>query len=1460
MRHAGGRIASRAQYGVTEDYDGRLERKLPHEMQTSDFYAELSSVGLEYGPSFQCVSSVEYEGRHATVQLEAKERLGTSNSILDAAMLDSAFQVLVKLLFMSQESDGAQQNKVDHHSAWLPVKAGTMVVYDKVGLTAQATVHLQSVGRTQAIGDIRIFSSSGKLLVHVSDLLCSPIPKDEKTEQKSAFLARMFSVRWKRVAARSASEDTTTDVDLTSCSITSATGRRVACFLPQTTSLEVFGACFDCELVASPSEVILNLTKAVTDVLSQPQKKLIVVTTHAVAVEVSDVHVDPVQAAVWGFCRSLNVEHPELNTQVIDIEGLPLPEDLGKLITMVQSHEHQYAVFRDGTQRIYIPRLCHYIDNADLNNSPESQTSVVHVPVTEVEAELVVSRLGDLSSLRYTPIPATPCIPDDHVQVRVFFSSVNFKDILKVLGQLKAAAMVGTYTESSIGIDCAGVVTAVGSNVQRLKVGERVAMIGTKSQLASTVCEPEKVVMPVPSSISLQAASCLLAYTTSYYSLIFEGRLRRGETILIHSASGGVGLVAVQVAKLLGARVIATAGTPEKRKYLQEEVGLEDVFDSRSLNWSSEVLRATGGKGVDMILSAQSGEAIEVGLESLAVGGRFLEIGKNDIVSGRRMTMASFSKSISYHAIDIDTLLADPRGIHTVQEHFVEVLKLFEKGELVSIPITMFQPQEIQEAYSFLSSGKCTGKVVIDWRDGSFPMERSVAPAVIRNDRSYIITGGLSGFGIDVAEWLASVGAGEVILLSRSGTCHNSDDQRRLEGLQSLVKVSTRPLDVSDADAVAIFFEDAKITSPYLPFGGIFHAAVVYQDKDVTEVSVEDIDKGMRAKVLGAMNLDVATSEIPTLDHFVMFSSVSSIFGNANQTIYSAANAFLEGLAQRRHQEGRPGLALALGALETGEVAKNAAVREHLISIGIPPTPVPAVLKALQMMLSRSVMNTSSQVLVGDFDFVRWAESWKGSKFSHLNSLIETAQSTQVRGNEKSDYEIFCRKLASDPDTAIDRVTELLKVLVAPLIRTDKTDIDTSESLRDLGVDSLLAVQYAIKIEARTGIKLSIMRIISSEGLEALAGLVCNDAFERDAQTGNKTDGHSLEEEQTKLVLSLRARVLVSAPYNNVTDERQLGPDTVEAMAVPDRFSLGCPLAESTSQASLAELARHMAIVGSYALSLHHGLRGQQTCYPIASSTLTSPVKTGLPLDKYRVVGRMESINLLKNQGVAVSEAFNTCTGELIASLRTEYNVIPVSDFLKLMTVSGASPEEIPNRTSHQGSSFQNTPAAKLLAHSNDSSSANSNGKHGIAATVTLLDSVDREFCVGHFDAVPAFPVSLLVRYVMEVIGYGIQRRDDFPATEHTIPPATATSSMRVLWGKLTAHRFLLAGEKNVRFVASQDGEKRGSIGSEIWNCAVFSDSGEPPAVTIQLEIEIACTSTSVSSTDNAEEKGKTNK
>jgi hypothetical protein len=184
MRHAGGRIASRAQYGVTEDYDGRLERKLPHEMQTSDFYAELSSVGLEYGPSFQCVSSVEYEGRHATVQLEAKERLGTSNSILDAAMLDSAFQVLVKLLFISQESDGAQQNKVDHHSAWLPVKAGTMVVYDKVGLTAQATVHLQSVGRTQAIGDIRIFSSSGKLLVHVSDLLCSPIPKDEKNRAK----------------------------------------------------------------------------------------------------------------------------------------------------------------------------------------------------------------------------------------------------------------------------------------------------------------------------------------------------------------------------------------------------------------------------------------------------------------------------------------------------------------------------------------------------------------------------------------------------------------------------------------------------------------------------------------------------------------------------------------------------------------------------------------------------------------------------------------------------------------------------------------------------------------------------------------------------------------------------------------------------------------------------------------------------------------------------------------------------------------------------------------------------------------------------------------------------------------------------------------------------------------------------------------------------------------------------
>ena len=244
----------------------------------------------------------------------------------------------------------------------------------------------------------------------------------------------------------------------------------------------------------------------------------------------------------------------------------------------------------------------------------------------------------------------------------------------------------------------------------------------------------------------------------------------------------------------------------------------------------------------------------------------------------------------------------------------------------------------------------------------------------------------------------------------------------------------------------------------------------------------------------------------------------------------------------------------------------------------------------------------------------------------------------------------------------------------------------------------------------------------------------------------------------------------------------------------------------NSSRAPLAELARHMAIVGSYALSCDDDLKHQKTCYPIVESTLLSPVLPGPSVTSYRLVARKESIDLSNNRGVAVSEAFDQITGELIASLRTEYNVIPADQFFSL---TGTSSDSISTTTDDTSQSMMDPKTLEMLPLATLLPSADTalNCRHssGSSTTVLAMDMVPLEICAGHFDEMPAFPVSYLVRYIMQAITHGVK---------HSL--GYEPKGIRVLWGQLKAHRFLRAGEGDIRIVVSRQNDISSSPSRQI--------------------------------------------
>ncbi|WP_043811027.1 type I polyketide synthase [Allokutzneria albata] len=758
----------------------------------------------------------------------------------------------------------------------------------------------------------------------------------------------------------------------------------------------------------------------------------------------------PVDAALWGATRTVAAEHSVLGVRRVSVgQGVPVDRIARELLD--PTDEDEVVLTASGR---FVPRL------RDLPPTPAD---------TSAPYRLIARDAGPSYELAWVEMEL-PEPGAGQVRIEVQAASINYRDALIAIGMLPGWVVEGGIAGMHLGGECAGVITAVGPGVTRFRPGEEV-FGSAPGSFASHVIADENLISSVPEEIGpLGAATMPVALLSASYGLLHQAKLRAGETVLVHGAAGGVGLAALQCAAFVGAKVIATAGTEEKRDFLKL-LGVEHVFDSRSLSFVADVLAVTGGQGVDVVLNSLGGEFIGRSLELLRFGGRFVELGKRDLYGDRNVSLFPLRNNISYFVVDIDQL---GRLRHDeIVSQYEQVVTHLETGTIRPVPYRAFPAARTAEAFRSLQHSRHIGKLVITF-DQRPPVEKALRRNGFTPDSegTYLVTGGASGFGAEVARWLTDRGAKHLALVNRRGMAVPEAQDVVAELTARGVEVTVHAADVTDEAAMR-----GVVESINAPLRGVVHAAMVLDDVMTADLTPERFRAVLAPKMAGAMVLDRVT-EGHDLDLFLMFSSAAAVFGNAGQAAYCAGNLFLEALARSRRERGLVGQTIAWGALgEVGYVARNRATAKTVTRAG------------LTLLSLRHVREALDDLVGGPGVSVVWSHDGEflGRLYSHLTTprLGELGGGGQTSTDEDDDLLDRLREAA--PEEAVELVAEIIVKTLAEVLGVAPERIDRNRPLDQLGVDSLMGAELVTKMRRRFGREIPIMRVVASSGIDDLS-------------------------------------------------------------------------------------------------------------------------------------------------------------------------------------------------------------------------------------------------------------------------------------------------------------------------------------------------------------------------------------
>jgi len=1004
-------------------------------------YDELFTAGFEYGPTFQGVKKVWRYGDDLYVETELPHEIADDAFLIHPVLFDMALQVLGPNTF---SGDGPGRLPF----AWQDVQFGSPI---------GSVIRTRLTPNGTDAYSVELWNEFGAPIGRVGNLVLRPVDKAALATHSPATETTLHQLEWRGTDKSSSTEP------LAYCLLNGNSSTftnnlvqsdpDVQCFrnIDQLRAATATGNRFKTVLLGvgdSDSSTTFECIRDHVDWLRQLVQewladedflatKLAFVTCKATSPDLANDLEDLVGAAIWGFVRTCQTEHPD-RFLLVDVDNNPA--SLDAICDALGSGESQLAI-RAGELRV--PRL------------RRGTRLALEPPIGADNWRLDTTGKGTLANLALVEAPdvAAP-LGSTEVRVAVRAAGINFRDIMVSLGLVDLRE-----GEANFGSEGAGIVIEVGSAVSQLNVGDRVFGIFPGAFGPVAIADSRLIGrLPVQWSFS-EGASVPITFLTAWHGLVELGDLQAGQSVLIHAAAGGVGLAAVQIARYLGADIFVTASSGKWQ--LLRDLGIPDthISTSRSDAFKEQFLSITDGCGVDVVLNSLTGELVDASLALLPQGGRFLEIGKTD--KRHPDKVAENYPGVEYLLYDLlDT------GPVRLAEMLAEVLVLFEQKVLVPCPITACDVRLAPDIFRHMSQGKHTGKMVL-----TFPREPDPEGTVL-------ITGATGMIGRLVALQLVATGVRHLLLVSRSGqTAAGAVELKdELIGLGAQVKVVS--CDVSDREALADTLADIPDAHPLT---GVVHAAGVLDDAVVSSLDTEQIERVMRPKVGAALHLDALTRDLD-LAFFILFSSMAGVLGTAGQANYAAANSFLDGLARVRRSSGQAAQSFTWGLWEgSGGMLDHLDARDYgrMHALGLSPM-IPA--EAIDLFTKGM---THADAVLAPAKFNAGALRRPDSPVL-LNEIQNASRRRRVATPHLSSMSLVDTLLAQPEAEQRRRITDLVRKHAAEILGHED-EIDSRRSFKDLGFDSLTAIELRNRIGSSTGVRFSPALVFDHPTVQSLA-------------------------------------------------------------------------------------------------------------------------------------------------------------------------------------------------------------------------------------------------------------------------------------------------------------------------------------------------------------------------------------
>ena len=976
-------------------------------------YDRLAARGYGYGPAFQGLTAMWRRGDDIFADVSLPDDAGVSPAGFGVhpAVLDAALHAVI----VAGEADHDSKNGVLVPFSWQGVSlhaAGASSVRARIAPSGPSSV------------SVELSDALGLPVLSVASMVARPVSRQQLMAAVSGSGPdRIFEVIWSPAAPASHAE---------------------------TPSYEVFESQpADDDPLASTYARTHDALAALQAWLSANDSGMLLVSTRgAVGLPGEDV-TDLAGAAVWGLVRAAQTEHPG-RIVLVDSDA-PLNDTT--IAAALAVGEPQVLVRKE---TVYTGRV-----------HGSRAVDALLVPPADEAWRLGMSSKGTFDNLVLEPIPdADAPLEPGQVRVAVRTMPANFRDVMIALG-------LYPDDDAVMGIEASGVVIETASDVSRFAVGDRVTGLFPEGTGTMSITDA-RLLMEIPAAWSYaEAATAPVVFATAYYALTTLAEVRPGQRILVHAATGGVGMAAVQLARHFGLEVFATAS---RGKWdMLRAMGFDDdhIGDSRTLDFEDKFRAVTAGRGVDVVLDSLAGEFVDASLRLVAAGGAFLEMGKTDIRDPREI--AERYSGVRYRAFDLFEA-----GPDHIERMLTDLFAMFDDTTLRPLPVTAFDVRRAPAALRYLSQARHTGKVVL-----TVPSQ----PGGAFGPGTVVITGGTGMTGSALARHVvANHGVRNLVLIGRRGPDAPGATELAAELSAAGAEVSVVACDAADRAALAKVLADIPMQHP---LSAVIHTAGVLDDAVVTSLTPERVDAVLRAKVDTAWNLHELTKD-SNVSAFVMFSSMAGLVGSSGQANYSAANSFLDGLAAHRRRHGLPAMSLGWGLWDQASSMTGGLEAVDFARFARDGITAMSSTEALQLLDTAMVIDEPFLV-PAHIDTTALRAKFDGGTLPPMFvDLINATARRQVDDSlaaAKSKSALLQRLDGLPEDEQQDILLDLVRSHIATVLgNTTPEAIDRDKAFQELGFDSLTAVEMRNRLKAATGLALSPTLIFDYPNSAALAG------------------------------------------------------------------------------------------------------------------------------------------------------------------------------------------------------------------------------------------------------------------------------------------------------------------------------------------------------------------------------------